>query len=110
MSAWIKKLLAIVNSYDTDLRNIHHAVHGLESVLKERTNIAVDVGFREASHVIVIGRYRGNDYIQSYTINGTDLDGLIRHLREMEKFGNIRRIDSPPVFKAAFKRNLDWSE
>lgn len=110
MSAWIKKLLAIVASYDTDLRNIHHAVYGLESILKERTNIAVDVGFREASHVIVIGRYRGNDYIQSYTLNETDLDGLIRHLREMEKFGNIRRIDAPPMFKAAFKRDLDWSK
>lgn len=53
MLKWLKKLKAIVSGYDSELRNAHARISELEKLVRERTNIAVDVGFKRASHVIV---------------------------------------------------------
>lgn len=105
MIKWMKKLKAIVSGYDADLRNAHLRIAELEKLIRDRTNIAVDVGFRSASHVIVIGRYRGADYIQSFEIREADMAGLIDRLREQARHGTVRRVDAPPAFKAVFERD-----
>ena len=48
MINWFKKLKKIVSGYDTDLRNAHARIAELENLVRDRTNIAVDVGFRGA--------------------------------------------------------------
>jgi hypothetical protein len=75
-------------------------------LVRERTNIAVDVNFKSANHVIVIGRYRNSDYVQTYSIPEKDLFNIIAELKEMEKYGNAKRIDAPPIFKAVFERDV----
>ncbi len=44
MLKWLKKLKAIVAGYDADLCNAHVRIAELEKLVKDRTNIAVDVG------------------------------------------------------------------
>lgn len=106
MIKWLKKLRRIVDAYSADQLAMYSRIAELEALVRERTNIAVDVGFRECSHVIVIGRYKGADYIQSYSLQSSDLNHLVDQLKQMERFGNVRRIDSPPQFRAAFARNV----
>jgi hypothetical protein len=105
MLKWFKKLRTIVAGYDTGLKNAHARISELEKLVRDRTNIAVDVGFKSASHVIVIGRYRNADYIQSYSLNSPDITTLVEQLRHMERCGELRRVDAPPQFKVAFLRD-----
>jgi hypothetical protein len=92
------------------LRAAHARIAELEKLVRDRTNIAVDVGFKTASHVIVVGRYRNADYVQTYALNMPDMGPLIAQLRQMERYGEVRRIDAPPVFKAVFEPERDFYE
>ena len=105
MLNWLKRLKRIVTNYDTDLRNANVRIAELEKLVKDRTNIAVDAGFKSASHVIVIGRYRNADYVQTYELNTPDMKVLIDQLRQMERYGDIIRVDGPPVLRAVFERD-----
>lgn len=106
MLKWLKRAKAIVSSYDADLADAHRRITQLETLVRERTNIAVDVGFKTATHVIVVGRYKGADYVQTYSVDPKDLTHLIDLLRRMERYGAVRRIDGPPVVRAVFEREV----
>ena len=106
MFAWIKKLKMIVMSYERDLKNAHARITELEKLMRDRTNIAVDVGFKSANHVIVVGRYKNADYVQSYSLDTPDLTALIEQLRQMERHGAVKRMDAPPAFRAVFERGI----
>ena len=107
MLKWLKKLKTIVAGYDTDMRNAHARIAELEKLVRDRTNIAVDVGFKSASHVIVVGRYKNTDYVQTYTLDMPDLASLIGQLKQMELCGVVRRLDGPPMLRAVFEREFD---
>ena len=104
MIKWLKKLKAIVASYDANLANAHARIAALETMVRERTDIAIDVGFWSTSHVIVVGRYKNADYVQTYSMDTPDLASLIDQLKQMERYGNVRRVDAPPQFRAVFER------
>jgi len=108
MITWMKKLLAIVAGYDAALRGAHTRINALEKLVRDRTNISVDVGFRTASHVIVVGRYRNADYVQTFALDTPDLNVLIDRLREMERYGTVQRVDAPPLFRAVFNRERSF--
>jgi hypothetical protein len=106
MIKWLKKLKAIVAGYDADLRNAHARIAELEKLVRDRTDIAVDVGFKNESHVIVMGRYKNADYVQSYALNTPDFAALIDQLRNMKRHGTVRWTDAPPQFRAVFEREV----
>lgn len=106
MFRWLKKLNQIVAAYDTDLRQAHARIAELEKMVKDRTNIAVDVGFSGANHVIVIGRYKNADYIQTFHMDSNNLACLIDELRDRSRYGHVRRVDAPPEFRAVFHREF----
>ncbi len=104
MMNWLKKLKAIVSGYEADLRTAHARIAALENLVKDHTNIAIDVGFSGANHVIVVGRYKNADYVQTYNIHTDDFSAFVDQLRNMERYGKVRRVDAPPTFRAAFSR------
>jgi hypothetical protein len=100
------KLAKIVANYDLDQEGIHARTKQLEALVRERTEIDIDIDFRRGCQVIMTGRYRNNDYIKIFSIREEDFERLIERLLEMERFGEVRRIDSPPCFREAFRRQL----
>lgn len=104
--AWLKTLQRIVPSYDDDLAVLYRRINGLEQLLRERTDIGVDVAYtgRDRSHVIVVGRYRNTDFVQTYSLHPADFTGLVEHLKQMERHGVVRHMDAPPTMKTAFQR------
>lgn len=68
MLNWLRKLRAIVKGYDADLAKAHARIAKLEKLLKDSTDIAVDVGLKSPCQVIVIGRYRNADYVQAFSM------------------------------------------
>ena len=79
----------------------------LENIVRERATVGVDVGLRDASHVIVIGRYNGRDYVQTFDVPETELRFLIDNLRHLARTATIRRVDGPPHVKAVFEREFE---
>lgn len=55
--------------------------------------------------MIVVGRYRNADYVQTYALDTPNLAVLIGQLRQMERCGAVRRVDAPPLFRAVFERD-----
>jgi hypothetical protein len=108
MFKWLKKLRLIVDAYHTDLLRTREKLAALETLVRDRTEISVDLGFREKNYAVVVGRYRGSDYVQTYILREADLVGLIEQLRDMERHGHLDRIDAPPQFRAVFKRDLNF--
>jgi hypothetical protein len=102
MFAWFKKLKSIVARHQDEVKYLHHRITELEKIIKERTDIAVDVNFSGRNHVIVVGQYKNKGYIQTYALNTTDFHFMNKQLEEMEKYGNVRTMDVPPTFHATF--------
>lgn len=120
LTKWFKKLTFILANYESDVSQAHARIKTLErnltalharanhldKLVKDRTDLAVDVNFNEPNYVIVIGRYQKVDYIQTYSLGNTDFSQLVDHLKGMRKHGQIRRVDAPPQFRAVFERSV----
>lgn len=102
MFAWFKKLKSIVLRHQDDVNYLHNRISELEKIIRERTDVAVDVNYSGHNHIIVVGQYKNTGYIQTYAINTDDLYHLIKQLEGMEKYGKVRVIDAPPTFNATF--------
>lgn len=111
--AWLFELRRIVHlgwgrleTHRMRLDALRDDMKTLERLVRERTDIAVDVGVDGMNTVIVVGRYKGADYVQTYRLRADDLDFLIGKLREMERHGALRRLDCPPQYRAVFEHEL----
>ena len=113
MIKWLKKLISIVSTYDSDQQvlskrssEIAQRQNELDRLIKDRTDIAVDVGVRGDCQVFLIGRYRNNDFIQTYSINLPDFESLVEYIKALEKHGILRRLDAPAYTRAVFARHI----
>ena len=104
MFTWFKKLRSIVARHQDEVKYLHHRISELEKIIKERTDVAVDVNYSGHNHIIVIGRYKNAGYVQTFTVGTKDLGNLIERLKDMEKFGIVRTIDAPPSFRGIFSK------
>lgn len=104
MFVWLKKLKSIVARHQDEVKYLHHRITELEKIIKERTDIAVDVNYSGRNTIIVMGQYKNAGYVQTYAINTEDLYHLIKQLESMEKYGKVRTIDAPPSFRGAFPK------
>jgi len=114
---WTKKLFYIVKNYDLDKIEVYGRIKDANvrisdgvQLIKDRTNIHADVHNRlnNPTQIIVVGRYNGTDYVEVFSINNDDLQGLIHQLKDMERYGNLQRVDTPYEFKAIFDQNIKW--
>jgi hypothetical protein len=67
----------------------------------------MDLGFKDPSYVIIAGRYKNRDYVQTFRIATNDLEHIIRILHNMENLGQVKWIDAPPFIKAVVERELN---
>lgn len=109
MITWFKKLFEIVRDYDQ--RNDYNTqrVIDLEKILRDRTSLNVDIHHKGLNHVIMVGRYKNTDWIQTYTIDGKDFHHLVDQLKHMQRYGVVDRVDAPPQMSAAIRSSLgEW--
>jgi hypothetical protein len=107
--AWCKSLRSIVRTYRGDNDRIHQRIAELEKIVRDRTEVAVDVNQRYgASYVIVVGRYRNNDYIQTYVVPADEFEYLIERLKRESRYGQITKIDAAPGLKEVVQRQVGY--
>lgn len=131
----IQKLLSIAKTYDEDLaalasemqQSISKIEHNRdiailkseireyvsrikysEDLIRERTDIAVDISpsRHDPTYVVLIGRYKNRDYVQAFAIRNDDLSNLIEQFKCMETYGELRKCDSPPAFRAVLENEF----
>jgi hypothetical protein len=117
---FFRTLLYMAGRYDSDQtfiretllkrqREILHQISRmdtLEKLVRDRTDISVDIGFKDASYVVVTGRYRNRDYVETFQLGNKELSVLIEELKRMERYGTISHMDAPPQFRAVIDREL----
>lgn len=104
--AWIRTLHGVVSNYARDQQRTVRRIDDLENVLRERTDIHVDIGYskrRVGANVIVVGRYRNCDYVQTYALSADDFAAVINQLKQMERYGTVRTFDAPLGVSAVFE-------
>jgi len=106
MTKWIKQLRKIVANYDDDRARLLRKILAAEKVIRDRTNIHADICLESPNQIIVIGRYKNRDYIQTYAITEGDLHYCIEMLQRMQMNGTIRRIDAMGDISAVVKQNI----
>lgn len=120
MIDFIKELIRIVRNYErlrqldcsmldhniTEVLVLKRNMKTLEKLVRDRTEVAADINYRGPSSVIVVGRYKGADFIETYTLHDRDFHDLVSELRGKEQFGTVRTVDAPPSIKGVVMRSM----
>jgi len=117
MIKWFKKLLYIVKHFDdinssidnslVELRarqsSVEYCVTDAVQTIKDRTTLHADVSpyhrNGNMSQIILIGRYRNRDFIQTFEVLPDDFNGLVHQCIDMQKYAHMGRIDAVPMMK-----------
>lgn len=116
MFSWLRKLFGIVAAYDREktsleerMKYLQARVNCAEELIRDRTDIGVDMEFNPnngANHIIVVGQYKGIDYVQSYCVDSRDFSHFVDILRGMRRYGSVKYVDAIPQFRAVIKREV----
>jgi hypothetical protein len=79
-----------------------------EKLIRDRTEVNADVAYhpKGLSTVIVMGRYRNNDFVQTYSVESPVFHSIVERLRSESRYGNVSFIDAPPAIKQFIKQEL----
>ena len=106
-------LWQIAKTYEQDkaalLSGVRRELRTVEDLVRDRTTLHADISMtgRDPSFVILVGRYRNRDYVQTFHLPSEDFGGLVDKCVHMSrKLGRWGRLDAPPVFHAAFERGF----
>jgi len=95
----LRRLWKIAENYSKDLSHLAVRTDHLEKTINERTTVHVDVHHKKPCHVIVIGEYRGKDYVRGFEVDAKHLSELIDHLRRVYPYAKVGRMDMIPHVK-----------
>jgi len=105
---WLRKKIynfLSITSIHNQLTRQANELNDLREIIKERTEYHLDVHsyVKHNSQVILIGKYCKRDFVKCYNIPDQELDFLIDHCIELEKYSTIGRVDAMPEFSAVIK-------
>lgn len=111
MFKWLKRLRHIVDFYDADRFQLATALENrikfLEALLIDQTTIAVDVGYKSPTHIIVMGRYKDRDLVEIFSLPSNDFFEIVNRLKDLKKRGRIDIIDAPIGMRTVLKREME---
>ncbi len=102
----IKDLWNLPALHKAEVNILHKRIDALESIIKERTTVSADVHYDGRNHIIVVGKYKGVDYIQCYSVPSEYFEHIILQIKNETRYANVQEIDAIPGFKAAVWREL----
>jgi len=108
MISWFKKLIRIVRFYDLDYQRLSTELTELRDLIRERTDIHVDVSMNrhDPHQVIMVGQYAGRDYVRTYNLKHADFTQLIDHLKGLQKHGRVGMVDALPHISVVVKSEM----
>jgi hypothetical protein len=115
MITWFRKLKQdigtvrfVIESYRANIDALQSQINDLRTIIRANIDIHADVSMtnRAPSTVIVIGKFRNHDVVQTYSIQTGELKEIIEHLRSLERYGTVRSVDAMPGFKGIAEHEL----
>lgn len=110
LTKWLTKTLGLdvlaaqMQNTDNSMNRLHDQMQILLQMIKEHTSVSADINFSGGSYIVLVGRYKNNDYIKISPLCGSDFACFAKQLEEMERYHRIDRIDSIPRLRGAFNR------
>ena len=86
---------------------LRREIETVKHVLQERTEVNLDHCIKERSHVVVIGRYKHNDFVQIFDVRDSTINSVVEMLKAQENFAHVNRVDSAPLYSRIIKKELD---
>ena len=114
MNFWkrLVRLWQLSEQYDknrsSDISLVKGYLNDFQAQLNEHTVVHADIHYKQPSQVIVIGRYRNNDYVRVFNLEHNGFEDLVDKLREMERNAEVGRFDLPShafPFSAVYKKD-----
>lgn len=114
MFKFFKKLMLIVKNYDQHQLSVESEIAHLNSEMKratefirERTEVHADIHMKSPAQVVMIGRYRGKDFVSIYDVGQGEFESLLGHLKQIDRYAKPGRFDSPwPEVNAVIDREF----
>lgn len=115
MKKWLRKKMRSFLGYDDEIKQAYKIAYSAnaradeaERVIRERTDIHVDISpsGRDPHVVVMIGKYHGRDFVQTYSIRESEFKNMLDRLLEMKRYGEVRRIDAPPNMRSYLDRMI----
>lgn len=95
----IKEIWNLPQKYNAVLQSnsdIRSHFNSLNTKINELTTVHADVHMKGESQIIVIGRFKSNDYVRAFTVREESLIGLIELLKNEEHGAKVGRFDIRP--------------
>lgn len=118
MIKWFKELFRVVREFkdlqdkvdelQIRLKNQRTLLNEAYDMIKDRTEVSVDVGVKGPSRIILSGRYKNNDFVEVFDIPDKDFIYVVDMLKDMRKSHVVRVIDGPFECKDAVLRLGDY--
>jgi hypothetical protein len=97
---YARKMLRTFIGYDsdigdmlTDIKYLSDRVRRAEDRIGEHTTVHADIHFKKPHQIIVVGRYRNQDYVRVFDMDEPDFVHLIERLKFIEKNSKVGRFD-----------------
>jgi hypothetical protein len=110
---FLKTLLRIVRSYDQDISTLARHVQGVERdmaqashFIKEATKLHIDVSIDGSSTVVLCGRYKNKEHVQTFRLPPSEFSKLVEQIQHMSNVGTIETLDMPPLIDATVRAQL----
>jgi len=89
----IKQIWNLPEENEQRYRNICTLLGGLETRVNERCEVHADIHYKEPHQIIVVGKYKGRDYVRVYGVSEPSFINLIERLNYEEKGSKVGRFD-----------------
>jgi hypothetical protein len=90
----IVKKLKQIWELPEEQNHLYGHINELDRKINERTTVHCDIGFKgTGSQVIIIGKYRGKDYVRAFNVRTASLGPLIEIMKTEEEGAAVGRFD-----------------
>ena len=107
----LRILWQIAGTYEADQAKLRADalanIRSVEALIRDRTTLHADISptKHDPSFVILVGRYRNRDYVQTFYLPQEDFSGMVEQCARMSRqLGRWGRTDAPPIFQAAMRQ------
>lgn len=110
---WFKTLRHIVANYGSDRGELYRHIDttnqritGVEQRMVACTTVSADISasIRDRSQVVLIGRYRNQDYVEIVDLGPGEFSDIVERVRAIRRHGREGRFDVPHGARYVFDR------
>lgn len=101
---WTRLKAALRNA--EEVPKLRRQVVELEKLIADRTTAGIDLESRGRCFAVVVGYYRGVEYVETFQFHSRDMNDLVHHLKAIRVSPHNMRIDTYPELRASLRREL----